>query len=169
MRYKKPSREDLPNPSRPKSYVKPLTLGDLAADPNTVVEAECEWCRHRAQLDVGPLIEKLGWDAEMRRLQEKLKCSVCGWHICDVWTTGRGRNREDEVERMTGGQRPLGRTPLPPLAECRAALAAVPKVTGFAGEQHSAYMQAIMDRWPEIDAGMAFSIVTTLRHELPDK
>jgi len=169
MRRKPPAREDLPNPSRPKSHVKPLTLGDIATGPDTVLEAECEWCRYRGRLEIGPLIEKLGRDTELRRLKDRLKCSACGWHICEAWPVGRHQNREDSIERATGGHRPLLHTPYPPLSECRAVLRAVHHVPGFAGEQHHAYMQAIMERFPAIDAGMALFIVRHLRTELPDK
>jgi len=167
MRRKPPPREDLP--TRPKSFVKPLTLGDIVTNPDTVLEAECEWCRHRGRLEIPPLIDRLGRDTEIRRIQERLRCSVCGWHIAHAYPIGRHTTFEESWEKAAGQGRPVKLPAKPPLDERRAVLRAVPHVPGFAGEQHHAYMRAIMDRWPEVDAGMAFSIVTTLRHELPDK
>ena len=159
MRQKNNPRDDIPK--RPRSApkrMKPLTLGDLAKQGLIEIEAECEWCRHSAMLEIAPLIENEGSTQPFRRIAERLKCSVCGWHQVSAWP-------------VRSNHKPRSRTkpaPLPSLDECRNLLiTASPDSTMLAHERHAALMRALMERWPEPDASHALFIVRALVPEFP--
>src|SRR6185503_20013387 len=115
MRDKTPIREQVAarktaSPQR----VKPLALGDLAKRGTAEIEAECEWCRHAARIEVSALLKRAGAAALYRDIVKKLRCSVCGWNRVEAWPVRPGRS--EAAKRRVGA--------LPPLDECRALLAA---------------------------------------------
>src|ERR1051325_4199946 len=85
------------------------------------------------------------------------ECSVCGWDQVGAWPVRSN-------VRARYGTRPR---PLPSLDECRKLLAGVPRdPTTWAHDQHTAYMQAVMGRWPEVTPSQALFIVRALVPEL---
>ena len=160
MREKNNPRDDIPKrTARAPERVKPLTLADLAKQGVTEIEAECEWCRHSAMLEIAPLIEKEGSTQPFRRIAERLKCSVCGWHQVSAWPV-RSNNK------VRSRNKPA---PLPSLDECRNLLGAASHgdLKMLAHEQHAVLMRALMDRWPELGASQALFIVRALVPESP--
>lgn len=153
MRDKTPIREQVAarktaSPQR----VKPLALGDLAKNGTSQIEAECEWCRHAARLDVAALIERAGAAALYRDIVKKLRCSVCGWNRVEAWPVRDG----GEMARRRAGA-------LPPLDECRALLASVPVDPHRPLiERRSALIHALRERWPDLTATAALFVVQTL-------
>jgi hypothetical protein len=154
MRDKTPIREQIarrktPGPQR----VKPLTLGDLRRSGVGEIEAECEWCRHAARLDVAALVARAGEGALYREIVKRLRCSVCGWNRVEAWPVRKGGH-------ATERKRP---TPLPPLDECRRFLAAVPTPPAFTAiERRAAKIGALRERWPELTASAAMFVVQAL-------
>jgi len=116
MRQKNSPREDVAQRRRALlEKVKPLTLGHLAKSGVERIEAECEWCRHAALVEIAPLIAREGSAALFRNIASRLRCSVCGCNRIEAWPIRPGR----ETPRRRSSA-------LPPLAECRALLAAMP-------------------------------------------
>lgn len=132
--------------------VKPLTLGDLAKRGTTEIEAECEWCRHAARLEVSALIKRAGAAALYRDVVKKLRCSVCGWNRVEAWPVRPGG---EPAKRRAGA--------LPPLDECRALLATAPVDLRLPLiERRAALIHALRERWPELTASAALFVVQTL-------
>jgi hypothetical protein len=153
MSDKTPIREQVARrkPAAPQR-VKPLTLGDLAANDVTEIEAECEWCRHAARLAVADLAARAGAGAAYRHVVRRLRCSVCGWNRVEAWPVRAGRAPERH--------RPSG---LPPLDECRRFLAALP-IPSKASlvERRAARIGALRERWPELTASAAMFVVQSV-------
>lgn len=55
----------------------PSRLRDVAAH-RYGLNAYCERCRHRSDLDVAALIERLGGGCSIPALRKKLRCTKCG-------------------------------------------------------------------------------------------
>lgn len=153
MRGRTPIRENLAQRARtPLEHVKPLTLGDLAKSGVERIEAECEWCRHAAQLEIAPLIAREGPAARFRDIVRRLRCSVCGWNHVEAWPIRPGRETQQ--------RRPSA---LPPLAECRALLATVPiDPNAQRVDQRAAMIHALRERWPDLTASAALFVVQSL-------
>jgi len=158
MRDKTPPREQVAaRKTAAPERVKPLTLGDLLRQGVSEIEAECEWCRHGARVEIAPIAAREGAEAPFRNIARRLKCSVCGWNRVEAWPVRPGRPAKQS--------RP---SPLPSLRECRSLLAAVPRPAGaLAHQRHSAYMHALRRRWPELGADQALFIVRALIPDLP--
>ncbi len=153
MRDKTPIREQVARrkPAAPQR-VKPLTLGDLAASGVAEIEAECEWCRHAARLDLAGLVARAGAGAAYRHVVRRLRCSVCGWNRVEAWPVRGGRVPER--------RRPSG---LPPLDECRRFLADLPVPPGASRvERRAARIGALRERWPELTASAAMFVVQSV-------
>lgn len=153
MRDKTPIREQVARRTPAAAQrVKPLTLGDLANSGIREIEAECEWCRHAARLDLERLVARAGAAAAYRQVVRRLRCSVCGWNRVEAWPVRAGR--------VPQRRRPAG---LPPLDECRRFLAALP-VSGAAtrAEARAARIGALRERWPELTASAAMFVVQSV-------
>jgi len=153
MRDKTPIREQVARrkPAAPQR-VKPLTLGDLAKNGVSEIEAECEWCRHAARLGVADLVARAGAAAAYRQIVRRLRCSVCGWNRVEAWPV--------RVGAAPQRRRPSG---LPPLDECRRFLAAVPiPPAASTVETRAAKIGALRERWPELTASAAMFVVQSI-------
>lgn len=61
-----------------------LTVEHTLADHHleSKVVAHCDACRHVARLDTWSLGLRLGWDAPMREVEGRLRCTACGSKRC---------------------------------------------------------------------------------------
>jgi hypothetical protein len=48
------------------------------------IYAQCKACKHGRQIQPAALARIFGWDAELARIVERMRCSKCGKKQCEV-------------------------------------------------------------------------------------
>ena len=166
MKRRTPSRDDAAR-HRPLERVKPLTLGGLAKRGIERIACACDWCRHEGTIEVAGLVAKMGAAATYRDVAERLVCSVCGWHGIAARPIWPGDKDKNSLDAMIPDSAVRKRTPLPSMDECRAVLATTRAESTTLADRRSAYVRALMERWPELTPSAALFVVQALDSRSP--
>ena len=169
MKRRTPSRDDSAR-HRPLERVKPLTLGGLAKRGIERIACACDWCRHEGTIEIAGLVAKMGAAATYRDVAERLVCSVCGWHGIAAHPIWPGDTEKSGPDAMLRDAHARKRVPLPSMDDCRAVLAAtqIDSAAPFV-ERRSAYVRALMERWPDLTPSAALFVVQALDSGSPAK